>query len=60
MAPRYGESYGGCQVQRRLEKRANGGSMSTANKAISRRFTELFSTGDETLAGRILSPDVAR
>ena len=32
--------------------------MSTANKAISRRFTELFSTGDETLAGRILSPDV--
>jgi steroid delta-isomerase-like uncharacterized protein len=32
--------------------------MSTANKEISRRFTELFSTGDETLAGQILSPEV--
>ena len=32
--------------------------MSTGNKEISRRFTELFSTGDETLAGQILSPEV--
>src|SRR5690242_11958332 len=47
-----------CQVQHRLERQANGGSMSTANKEISRRFTELFSTGDETLVGEVLSPDV--
>src|SRR5579871_5949852 len=58
MAPGYSEAYRGCQVQHRLEKQPNGGSMSTANKQISRRFTELFSTGDETLAGQILSPDV--
>ena len=32
--------------------------MSSANEGISRGFTELFSTGDETLAGQILSPDV--
>ena len=32
--------------------------MSSANKEISRRFTELFSTGDETLAAEVLSPDV--
>jgi steroid delta-isomerase-like uncharacterized protein len=32
--------------------------MSSANKELSRRFTELFSTGDETLADEILSPDV--
>ena len=32
--------------------------MSSANKEISRRFTELFSTGEETLAAEVLSPDV--
>ena len=32
--------------------------MSAANKKLSRRFTELFSTGDEALADEILSPDV--
>jgi steroid delta-isomerase-like uncharacterized protein len=32
--------------------------MSEANKELSRRFTELFSTGDEALADEILSPDV--
>ena len=31
--------------------------MSKANKELSRRFTELFSTGDEALADEILSPD---
>jgi steroid delta-isomerase-like uncharacterized protein len=30
--------------------------MSEANKELSRRFTELFSTGDEALADEILSP----
>lgn len=32
--------------------------MSTVNKELSRRFTELFSTGDEALADEVLSPDV--
>jgi steroid delta-isomerase-like uncharacterized protein len=32
--------------------------MSRVNKELSRRFTELFSTGDEALADQILSPDV--
>ena len=32
--------------------------MSATNKELSRRFTELFSTGDETLAAEVLSPDV--
>jgi steroid delta-isomerase-like uncharacterized protein len=32
--------------------------MSAANKELSRRFTELFSTGDEALADEVLSPDV--
>jgi len=32
--------------------------MSTVNSEISRRFTELFSTGDEALAEAVLSPDV--
>ena len=32
--------------------------MSEANKQLSRRFTELFSTGDEALADQILSPGV--
>jgi steroid delta-isomerase-like uncharacterized protein len=32
--------------------------MSAANKELSRRFTELFSTGDEALADELLSPDV--
>jgi steroid delta-isomerase-like uncharacterized protein len=32
--------------------------MSTVNEEISRRFTELFSTGDEALAEAVLSPDV--
>lgn len=32
--------------------------MSTANKELSRRFTELFSSGDEALADEILNPDV--
>jgi steroid delta-isomerase-like uncharacterized protein len=32
--------------------------MTDDNKALSRRFTELFSTGDELLADEILSPDV--
>jgi steroid delta-isomerase-like uncharacterized protein len=32
--------------------------MSAANKELSRRFTELFSTGDEALAEEILSADV--
>jgi steroid delta-isomerase-like uncharacterized protein len=32
--------------------------MSEANKALSRRFTELFSTGDEALADEILDPEV--
>jgi steroid delta-isomerase-like uncharacterized protein len=31
--------------------------MSEANKELSRRFTELFSTGDEALADEILSPN---
>jgi steroid delta-isomerase-like uncharacterized protein len=31
--------------------------MSAANKELSRRFTELFSTGDEALAEEILAPD---
>lgn len=32
--------------------------MSAANKELSRRFTEVFSTGDEALADEILSPAV--
>jgi steroid delta-isomerase-like uncharacterized protein len=32
--------------------------MSTVNKEISRRFTDLFSTGDEALAAAVLSRDV--
>ena len=32
--------------------------MSSANKELSRRFTELFSTGDERLADALLSDDV--
>jgi steroid delta-isomerase-like uncharacterized protein len=32
--------------------------MSEANKQLSRRFTELFSTDDETQADAVLSPDV--
>lgn len=32
--------------------------MSAANKELSRKFTELFSTGDEALADEILGPDV--
>jgi steroid delta-isomerase-like uncharacterized protein len=32
--------------------------MSEANKQLSTRFTELFSTGDEALADGILSPEV--
>jgi steroid delta-isomerase-like uncharacterized protein len=32
--------------------------MSEANKELSRRFTELFSTGDEALADEVLAPDV--
>jgi steroid delta-isomerase-like uncharacterized protein len=32
--------------------------VSEANKELSRRFTELFSTGDEALAEEVLSPDV--
>jgi steroid delta-isomerase-like uncharacterized protein len=32
--------------------------MSEANKELSWRFTELFSTGDEVLADEILSPEV--
>lgn len=32
--------------------------MSAANKELSRRFTELFRTGDEGLADEIISPDV--
>jgi steroid delta-isomerase-like uncharacterized protein len=32
--------------------------MSTVNKEISRRFTELFSTGDQALAEAVLSRDV--
>jgi steroid delta-isomerase-like uncharacterized protein len=32
--------------------------MSEVNKELSRRFTELFSTGDEALADEILSPEV--
>jgi len=32
--------------------------MSAANKELSRRFTEFFSTGDEALAEQVLSPDV--
>jgi steroid delta-isomerase-like uncharacterized protein len=32
--------------------------MSESNKQLSRRFTELFSSGDEKLADEILSPDV--
>jgi steroid delta-isomerase-like uncharacterized protein len=31
--------------------------MSAANKELTRRFTELFSTGDEALAEEILGPD---
>ena len=32
--------------------------MSAVNKELSRRFTELFSTGDEALADEVLSPEV--
>jgi steroid delta-isomerase-like uncharacterized protein len=32
--------------------------MSTANKELSRRFTELFNTGDQALAEEILSADI--
>ena len=32
--------------------------MAMVNKELSRRFTELFSTGDEELAEAVLSPDV--
>ena len=32
--------------------------MSEANKELSRRFTELFSTGDEALAEKVLSRDI--
>jgi hypothetical protein len=32
--------------------------MSESTKQVSRRFTQLFSTGDEQLAEEILSPDV--
>lgn len=32
--------------------------MSSVNKQLSWRSTELFSTGDEALADEILSPDV--
>jgi steroid delta-isomerase-like uncharacterized protein len=32
--------------------------MSTANKELSRRFTELFSADDEALADEVLAPDV--
>jgi steroid delta-isomerase-like uncharacterized protein len=32
--------------------------VSAANKELSRRFTELFSTGDEALADEVLSSDV--
>ena len=32
--------------------------MSAENKELSRRFTELFSTGDEALAEEVLSPDI--
>jgi steroid delta-isomerase-like uncharacterized protein len=32
--------------------------MSAVNKELSRRFTELFSTGDEALAEEVLSPGV--
>jgi steroid delta-isomerase-like uncharacterized protein len=32
--------------------------MSAVNKELSRRFTELFGTGDEALADEVLSPDV--
>jgi ketosteroid isomerase-like protein len=32
--------------------------VSAANRELSRRFTELFSTGDEALADAILSPDI--
>lgn len=32
--------------------------MSAANKQLSRRFTELFGTDDETLADEVFSPDV--
>ena len=32
--------------------------MAAVNKQLSRRFTELFSTGDEAVADEILAPDV--
>jgi steroid delta-isomerase-like uncharacterized protein len=32
--------------------------VSAVNKELSRRFTELFSTGDEALADEVLSPEV--
>jgi steroid delta-isomerase-like uncharacterized protein len=32
--------------------------MSAENKELSRRFTELFSTGDEALADAVLAPDI--
>jgi steroid delta-isomerase-like uncharacterized protein len=32
--------------------------MSAVNKQLTRRFTELFSSGDEALADAVLSPDV--
>jgi steroid delta-isomerase-like uncharacterized protein len=45
-------------IQRLLDKRPQEVRMSTANKELSRRFTELFSTGDEALADEVLAPDV--
>jgi steroid delta-isomerase-like uncharacterized protein len=33
--------------------------MSDRNKQVSQKFTELFSTGDESLADAIMSPDIA-
>src|SRR5688500_5995236 len=43
----------------RRDRRPTGGAMSTErNKDISKRFTDLFSTGDEKAAEAILADDV--
>src|SRR5688572_24610570 len=45
-------------IQRPLDGRTRRSAMSAAEKELSRRFTEYFSTGDEALADENLAPDV--
>jgi steroid delta-isomerase-like uncharacterized protein len=49
----------GCDIRRPPEQRSSRRcDVSTENRELSRKFTELFSTGDEALADAVLSPDV--